>query len=191
MAVEQFVLSRVYYAPLAGNLRLFIQGSASMLPTEISSPTGSATSLSDLKAEFDKLSTEVARIGAERARRAADLAQRGVDGTRGTIEDYPMTAIAGAFAAGALLGLALMPARSSQGWSASGIRQDLSGYADDLRRKIRNAARETSMADNLERLASTLSATDAKATIGPAVERLWDWFTQARNAAKDAVAKVV
>ena len=162
-----------------------------MLPTEISSPTGSATSLSDLKAEFDKLSTEVARIGAERARRAADLAQRGVDGTRGTIEDYPMTAIAGAFAAGALLGLALMPARSSQGWSAAGIRQDLSGYADDLRRKIRNAARETSMADNLERLASTLSATDAKATVGPAVERLWDWFSQARDAAKDAVAKVV
>ena len=69
------------------------------------------------------------------------------------------------------------------------MRSELGGYADELRRSIRSTVSSTSMADNLERLSTALSAVDAKASVGPAIDRLLGWFNQAKVAAKDAMSK--
>lgn len=147
-------------------------------------------SLTDLKAELTTLTSEVTRLVEERARRAAEMAEAGVDATRETVSDYPLASLAAAFAVGALLGLAFTtPARTTRSWTGSDMRNDLSNYAEELRRTIRSTASSTSMADNLERLSTALSAVDAKASVGPAIDRILGWFSQARAVAKDAMSK--
>ena len=147
-------------------------------------------SLADLKAQLATLSDEVSTMVANRARQASEIADAGVDAARETVNDYPLAAIAAAFAAGALVGLALTSRPTpTRRWIGQDVRSDLANYADELRGSLRNAARGTSMADNLERLSSALSAVDAKATVGPAVDRLLGWFNQAKAVAKDAMSK--
>ena len=146
--------------------------------------------LSELQTELAALAGQVAAITAERARRAGVMARAGAETARETVSDYPLASLAVAFAAGALIGLAVTtPARPSRAWSGHDMKRDLAGYADDLRRSIRSSATGASMADNLERLSSALSAVDAKATVGPAVDRLLGWFNQARTAASAAMNK--
>ena len=171
-----------------------------MLASLISDPTRQGAPISsqeigltDLKAQLTTLSEEVSRIAADRARQAAKMAEAGVDATRETVSDYPMASLATAFAAGAVLGLVLtQPARSSRTWGSDfrDVGDNLGGYAHDLQQNLRNSVSNTSMADQLERLSSALSAADAKGSIGPAVDRVLGWFNQAKSATNDAVAKV-
>lgn len=151
------------------------------------------TSLTDLKAQLTSLTEEVTRIAAVRAQQAAKMAEAGVQATRETVSDFPMASIAGAFAAGAVLGLVLtQPARSSRTWGSDfgDVSDNLEGYAQDLQQSLRNSVSTTSMADHLERLTSAISTAEAKGSIGPTLDRVLGWFNQAKSAANDAVAKV-
>lgn len=170
---------------------------ASRTSNQTASPGNGSSGLSELKRELDKLSREVTRIAASRAERASALAESGVSTTRETIAEYPIPAMVGAFAVGALLGLALVPSSSSsntrhlsRSWTDREIREELQNYAEDLRRNVQRSVRGSTIADGLERLASALSATDARSSIQPALDRVMGWLGQARNTAADAVNRV-
>ena len=149
------------------------------------------TDLASLQAELSAMAEQVTQIVADRARRAEAVAQSGIKASRDTIVQYPVETMLAVFAAGALLGLAVTakPART-RGFSAANVKADLDSYAHQLRRSVMHGVNETSMADRLERLTSALSATDAKAAIGPTVERVLGWFGQAKELAQSAVNKV-
>ena len=159
------------------------------------SGTGSAadqdvSELDRLKLEIETLANEVSRIVEERTRRARHAAQAGVDAARDGVAEYPLASIAVAFAAGAAIGLIVTsPPRRVRSNFGDDIKGDLANYANQLRSSLAQNVRdvrESSIVDRLERVASALSATDAKETMAPVIDRVAGWFGQAKAAAQTA-----
>ncbi len=147
-----------------------------------------ASEMHSLQSQIADLSRDVAKLVELRARQVRRAAGQATDAAREGIEDYPLASMAGAFALGAVVGLLLTDGRSSAPRSRlEAVRDDLSAYADDLRRSLSRTARDYSLSDRFERMASALSSTDAKEAMAPAFERVLGWLGQARDQAKSAV----
>lgn len=147
-----------------------------------------ASEMHSLQSQIADLSRDVAKLVEVRARQVRRAAGQATDAARDSIEDYPLASVAGAFALGAVVGLLLTEGRSATPRSRlEAMRDDLSTYADDLRRSLSRSARDYSLSDRFEKMASALSSTDAKETIAPAFERVLGWLGQARDQAKSAV----
>ena len=150
-----------------------------------------STELVKIRAQIAALSVDVARIVEDRARQAKRLAEDATVATREQIEEYPLATMAGAFAAGALIGVLLTEKRSETPRSRfENARDDLTFYASDLKRSLSRTARDYSMSDRLEGLATALSKTDAKESIMPVFDRVVAWLGQATDSAKASAQAV-
>ena len=145
-----------------------------------------------LREQLSALGAEVSRIAEERMSAAKLSAEHGVTYARDVVEEYPLTSLALAFSAGAVIGLALVPSRRvSMDWrhaSVNSVRDDLGDYTERLRRSIRSTAMGNGIVSNLERVADTVSSVDAKATIGPVWDRLVSWLEMAKDRASTAAS---
>ena len=142
--------------------------------------------IDSLKKSITDLSGDVARLVELRARQAQRAVEHATDATREKIGDYPLAAMAGAFALGAVVGLLVTETRSQPRSRYENARDELASYADDLKRSLSRTAKEYSISDRLERMAAALSATDAKDAVQPALDRVVGWFNQAKAGAKSA-----
>ncbi len=145
-----------------------------------------------LRSQIVSLSNEVAQIVEDRAKKVNRAVSGAVENVgnsaRTSATEYPIATMAAVFAAGAVIGILLLESRRSEPVSRfDAARHDLENYAADLKRSLQQSARGLSMSDRLERMAGALSATDAKATIAPAFERLTGWLGQAKDQAKTMV----
>lgn len=150
-----------------------------------------STEIEKIRAQIAALAGDVTRIVEDRARQAKRLAEDTTVATREQIEEYPLATMAGAFAAGALIGVLLTEKRSETPRSRfDSARDELTSYASDLQRSLARTARDYSMSDRLEGLASALSKTDAKETIMPVFDRVVGWLGQATDSAKASAQAV-
>jgi ElaB/YqjD/DUF883 family membrane-anchored ribosome-binding protein len=150
-----------------------------------------STEIEKIRAQIAGLAGDVTRIVEDRARQAKRLAEDATVATREQIEEYPLATMAGAFAAGALIGVFLTEKRSENPRSRfENAREDLTSYASDLKRSLARTARDYSMSDRLEGLASALSKTDAKESILPMFDRVVGWLGQATDSAKASAQAV-
>ena len=158
------------------------------------SPEHESNELEALRNQIAALSSEVSRIAAERLELAKRTAEQSADLARESIEAYPLASLALAFGVGALIGLAVVPARrTSTDWrhaSLSSVRDDLADYTRQMKRSIRSTAAGSGFMSNLERVADTVSSVDAKATIGPVWNRLVAWLETAKARATTAAADI-
>lgn len=151
--------------------------------------------LDALKVELAMLRDEVAKVVEYRAKQAQRAAQAGVSVARDTVTEYPLASVATAFAVGAAVGLVLIsprksaPARFGTFEHADQMRADLANYAGQLKANIMHTVRDNSIIERLDRVASALSSTDAKATVGPVMDRVMGWLGQAKDAAQTAASK--
>lgn len=160
---------------------------ASQPPLHNLSDVSDQSAVETLRAQLAELSADVGKLVELRARQAQRAAGQATDAARDKIEDYPLATMAGAFAVGAVVGLLLTDGRSATPRSRlESARDDLASYADDLKRSLSRTAREYSLTDRLDRMASALSTTDAKETLAPAFERVMGWLGQAKDKAKSA-----
>lgn len=147
-----------------------------------------------LKSKISELSNDVAKLVELRAKQAQRAAMQATEATRDTIDGYPLASMAGAFALGAVVGLLVMEGRSEPKSRYASARDDLASYADDLKRSLSRTAKDYSLTDRLDRMASALSSVDAKDAVQPAFDRVLGWFgqakAQAKSAAEAAAAKV-
>ena len=146
-----------------------------------------------LQVELGMLRDEVSKIVSHRAGQAKKMAEAGVGAARDTVSEYPLASVATAFAVGAALGLVLISSRKTNATrfgSAEDMRADLANYASQLRSNMMHTVRDSSIIDRLDRVASALSSTDAKATVGPVMDRVMGWLGQAKDAAQTAASKV-
>jgi ElaB/YqjD/DUF883 family membrane-anchored ribosome-binding protein len=175
-------------------LRIFLEDPtmfAAPVPQPNASLSDDATEVEKLGAQIAALTGDVTRIVEDRARQAKRLAEHATVATRQQIEEYPLATMAGAFAAGALIGVLLTEKLSETPRSRfDSARDDLSSYASDLKRSLARTARDYSMSERLEGLASALSKTDAKETIMPVFDRVVAWLGQATDSAKTSAQAV-
>ncbi len=165
---------------------------ANSSPVDPSASQTDGAGLDTLRHQIASLSSEVAQIVESRARKAnravVDAVETVGSTARASTAEYPIATMAAAFAAGAVVGILLLEARKPEPLSRfDSARHDLETYAADLKRSLQQSARNVSMSDRLERMAGALSATDAKATIAPAFERVVGWLGQAKDQAKTMV----
>ena len=147
--------------------------------------------LDDLRAQYEKLSNEVAAIVSERSGQAAQLAQDGADELRSHIRSAPGTSIALAAFAGGLVAVIAASRRADPTWQDSArntahryqaaLRNaDINELADRLRQTAESSLASTrnqaaGIMPGLERLAQSLSSMDSS-TFGPAIEKGSSWL---------------
>lgn len=143
------------------------------------------STVESLQVELKKLSDEVSSMVSHRAHQAEVAA-------KDAVEDYPMASMAAAFAAGAVIGLLVFQSHSSRPRSSfDDMRDELSDYTEQMKRKLRSASRQVGLSDNLERLGATFASADAKSNLAPALDRVLGWLGQAKDAAQSAVNTAV
>ena len=170
-----------------------------MFPSPSSHPDSSSavdgSELKSLRTQIADLSNDVSKFLELRALQVKRAAGEATDAARNRIEHYPLASMAGAFALGAVIGLLLTETHSNtQRTRLEAMRDDLAAYADDLRRSMSRSTRDYSLSDHFDRMASALSATNAKETMAPVFERVLGWLGQAKDRAKsaaEAAAKVM
>lgn len=157
-------------------------------------PRQEGSEIEALREQISQLSIEVSRIVAGRVEAAKRAAEAGAEYARGTVDEHPLTSLALAFGAGALIGLAIVPARrASFDWRTPNLanaRNDLADYTEKMKRSISSSATGRGFMSNLERVADTVSSVDAKATIGPVWNRFVSWLEVAKDRASAAAADV-
>ncbi len=153
-------------------------------------PQIAGTEIEALREQMTQVSGEIARISAARIEAAKRAAEAGAEYAREGVEEYPLSSLAMAFGAGALIGLAILPKRrTSFDWhnpSVQSVRNELADYTDKMKRSIRGSATGQGMISNFERVVDTVSNVDAKATIGPVWNRILAWLDAAKERASSA-----
>lgn len=139
--------------------------------------------LSELRAEIDRMSGEIAEITERRIRRTADAAERGLDSARAGIQAYPWTSLVAAGFVGALAALATQSNHSTDTTRWKQVRNSARRNFDELQRyaplvqvgdlgsslpNVRAQAR--SLGEGLEKMVGALADFDPKTAPGPLVE---------------------
>ena len=146
-----------------------------------------AATLNSLQDELISIKNQLAGLAEQGASRARQLATDTTESARGLVREYPLASMAVLFILGGLIALAVIPSVSKKRSKVQEWTDDMSHFTDKIQRSIRNSVRQSGMMDNLERVGSALSSVDAKETIAPVVDRLLNWFGQARDKVNKAV----
>lgn len=145
--------------------------------------SGTDEKLSELRAEFAKLSQLVSDMAESAQKQVSELGTAGVQTLRSNIEAQPFLAMGVAAAGGALLALAVLPRGSKFRYD------DMSTYnRRDIAEAVRNSARNIDtrpLTSRFERLVDSISSIDPSAiTSSPAYDTAKTWLQTAVESAK-------
>ena len=138
-----------------------------------------SNTLTELRATLERLTHDVALVAERRAAAAAKCVADGADGLRSGIRQAPVTSLAVAVVAGALLAVVLTTGRSAEpAWRqsarryGSAMRDEMDAMMVGARRAADDARASTAgIMPSVERLAQTLAQMDVSSTLAPAVEK--------------------